>query len=92
MPAFFRNAGNIVMGISKITHNIKRIKIRLPGSPLKSLNSYLVKGEERNLLIDTGFHLDESFSDLQEGLRGLGIDMSRTDIFLTHCHADHAGT
>ena len=74
-----------------ITDRINRIKIRLPNNPLKTLNSYVVKGDSRNLLIDTGFHLDESFLDLREGLDSLSVDMARTDIFLTHCHADHTG-
>jgi glyoxylase-like metal-dependent hydrolase (beta-lactamase superfamily II) len=74
-----------------ITDRIERINVRLPDNPLKSLNSYIVKGDDRNLLIDTGFHLPESFSDLREGIRALSIDMEHTDIFLTHCHADHTG-
>jgi glyoxylase-like metal-dependent hydrolase (beta-lactamase superfamily II) len=79
------------MNTDTITDRISRIKVRLPNNPLKSLNSYIVRGDNRNLLIDTGFHLPESFSDLREGISAFGIDMGRTDVFLTHCHADHAG-
>jgi glyoxylase-like metal-dependent hydrolase (beta-lactamase superfamily II) len=79
------------MDTEKITDHIERFKIRLPNNPLKNLNCYVVKGNDRNLLIDTGFHLPESFADLQEGIRALSLDMERTDIFLTHCHADHTG-
>ena len=74
-----------------ITDNINCIKVALPRNPLRSLNSYVVTGRERNLLIDTGFNLPESYSDLSEGIGELGLDMERTDIFLTHCHADHTG-
>ncbi|MDR1573956.1 MAG: MBL fold metallo-hydrolase [Clostridiales Family XIII bacterium] len=79
------------MNTEKITNRIERFKIRLPNNPLKNLNCYVIKGDDRNLLIDTGFHLPESFADLQEGIRALEVDMRRTDIFLTHCHADHTG-
>jgi glyoxylase-like metal-dependent hydrolase (beta-lactamase superfamily II) len=79
------------MDIIKITDRINRIVIRLPDNPLKTLNSYIVIGNDRNLLIDTGFHVAESFSDLERGIGELSIDMGHTDIFLTHCHSDHAG-
>jgi glyoxylase-like metal-dependent hydrolase (beta-lactamase superfamily II) len=79
------------MLIQKINERISRIAVQLPRNPLRELNSYIVRGDERDLLIDTGFRLPESFSDLAEGIRALGIDMGRTDIFLTHCHADHTG-
>jgi glyoxylase-like metal-dependent hydrolase (beta-lactamase superfamily II) len=79
------------MNINAVTDRISRIVIALPNNPLRSLNSYVVHGNNRNLLIDTGFHLEESFKDLIEGIHALNIDMRRTDIFLTHGHADHAG-
>jgi glyoxylase-like metal-dependent hydrolase (beta-lactamase superfamily II) len=79
------------MNIYNVTDRISRVVVTLPNNPLRSLNSYIVHGNDRNLLIDTGFHLDVSFKDLTEGLHALDIDMERTDIFLTHCHADHTG-
>jgi len=68
-----------------------RIKIPLPESPLKYLNSYVVKGPERNLIIDTGLNREECLSAMQRGLHKLGIDLERSDIFITHLHADHFG-
>jgi glyoxylase-like metal-dependent hydrolase (beta-lactamase superfamily II) len=61
------------------------------GNPLKNLNSYVLRGEDRNLLIDTGFNQAECLEDLQGGIRELGLDMKKTDIFLTHFHSDHTG-
>jgi glyoxylase-like metal-dependent hydrolase (beta-lactamase superfamily II) len=43
------------------------------------------------LIVDTGFNLPESLQDLRAGIEELGLDMKRTDIFLTHFHADHCG-
>ena len=77
--------------MEKVAHNIYRIEVPLPGNPLKILNSYVIKGELRSLIIDTGFNTPLSEISLQQGLQELNIDLSQTDIFLTHLHADHSG-
>ncbi len=75
----------------KIMPNLYRIIIPLPNSPLKDLNSYVIKAGERNLIIDTGFNRNVCFEAMQEGLRDLEIDLSKTDFMLTHMHSDHTG-
>jgi glyoxylase-like metal-dependent hydrolase (beta-lactamase superfamily II) len=75
----------------QITDRIFRIKVTLPNNPLRSLNSYLVRGDGRNLLIDAGFNLDVCYGDLMGGLAYIGVDMADTDIFFTHFHSDHCG-
>jgi glyoxylase-like metal-dependent hydrolase (beta-lactamase superfamily II) len=88
------HAGTIVTdrnNIEQITDRIFRIKVTLPNNPLKSLNSYLIKGDRRNLLIDAGFNLDVCYADLTNGLALLDVDMVDTDIFFTHFHSDHCG-
>ncbi len=77
--------------IKEIMPNLYSIYVTLPNSPLKNLNSYVFKGKKRNLLVDTGFNLPECLASLQEGIAELKLDMERTDILLTHCHADHCG-
>lgn len=74
-----------------IAPGLHRITVRLPQNPLRSLNSYVLTGGERNLLIDTGFNQPECLADLSAGIAALGLDMDRTDIFITHFHADHCG-
>lgn len=74
-----------------IEENIYSIFVELAGNPLKNLNAYLIKGEDRNLLIDTGFKTAGCYASLTEGLSELGVSMENTDIFLTHLHADHSG-
>jgi len=71
--------------------NLFRIKIPLPESPLKYLNSYIIKGPARSLIIDTGLNRKECLEAMQKGLDTLGIDLSKSDIFITHLHADHFG-
>lgn len=75
----------------KILPGLYRIKITLPGSPLRNLNSYLIKGENKNLLIDTGFKMQECREALSSGLKELEVSMENTDILLTHLHSDHSG-
>ncbi len=77
--------------VKEIYDGIYKIEVPLPGNPLKVLNSYLIKGEGRNLLVDTGFNRAECREALLNGLGMLGVDLKETDIFITHMHADHSG-
>lgn len=79
------------MIVEKIMPNFYRIEVPLPRSPLRVLNAYLVKGQRRNLLIDTGFNMEESKKTLFESLQTLDVNLAQTDIFLTHLHPDHSG-
>lgn len=48
---------------AKITKNLYRIPIALPGNPLKELNAYYISGGSgRSLLIDTGFNNPQCLS------------------------------
>lgn len=75
----------------EIAPNIYRLEIPLPGSPLKALNSYVVKGRERHFVVDCGMRRRECRDEMLRGLGTLGIDLTRTDFFITHFHADHLG-
>jgi len=77
--------------IQKIFDNMYKVEVPLPGNPLRSINSYVIKSEDRNLIIDTGFNMHECFEALCIGLDELGIDMAKTDVLATHFHADHTG-
>ena len=77
--------------IEEIIPNIYRTEIPLRGSPLKWLNSYIVKGSDRFLIIDTGFNREECLKAMNDSLQRLGVDLNRTDIFITHLHVDHIG-
>ncbi len=77
--------------IQEIVKNLFRIQVPLPNTPLKSLNSYVVRNGERSLIVDTGLNHDVCFQALQEGLKALDVDAAKADIFITHLHADHFG-
>jgi len=77
--------------MEEIISNIYRIPVILPGNPLKELNSYLIRGNGRNFLIDTGFRQPACREALRAGLDELGVRQEETDILLTHMHSDHSG-
>ncbi|MGI6467742.1 MAG: MBL fold metallo-hydrolase [Syntrophomonadaceae bacterium] len=77
--------------MEKIRRNILRIEIPLPRNPLKALNAYFLAGDDRNLLIDTGFNQAECRQAMDQAMEEIGFSMENTDIFITHCHSDHAG-
>jgi glyoxylase-like metal-dependent hydrolase (beta-lactamase superfamily II) len=77
--------------IEKIQSNLFRVEVPLPNSPLKSINSYVVRSSDRSLIIDTGLNRKECLDALRSGLQQLDIDLAKTDFFITHLHADHFG-
>jgi glyoxylase-like metal-dependent hydrolase (beta-lactamase superfamily II) len=77
--------------IEEILANLYKIEIPLPKSPLKALNSYVIKAEERNLIIDTGWNQEACMNAMNAALKKLRVDIRETDFFITHLHADHFG-
>ncbi len=77
--------------IEEVRERLYRIEVPLPNSPLKELNSFVIKADKRNLIIDTGFNREVCWDAMQKGLNELKIDLSRTDFMITHMHADHSG-
>ncbi len=77
--------------ISEICRDLYRIQIPLQGSSLKTINTYLVKGSDRNLLIDTGYRTDLCVQKLEDSFSEIGLKLENTDILLTHFHSDHSG-
>lgn len=77
--------------IEEVLSNLYRMEIPLPGSPLKTLNSYLIKSPERSLIIDTGWNRDECHNEMLSSLGKLNVDLNQVDFFITHVHPDHIG-
>jgi len=77
--------------MEEIRPNLFRLPIPLPESPLKYLNAYIIKSDDRNLIVDTGLNRRVCLEAMQAGLKELQIDITRTDFFITHLHADHFG-
>ncbi|MDY6917029.1 MAG: MBL fold metallo-hydrolase [Chloroflexota bacterium] len=77
--------------VDEIMPNLYRAEIPLPGNPLKAVNSYVVRGDGRFLIVDTGMNREECVSAMDSALAELGVDLAKTDFFVTHLHADHLG-
>ncbi len=77
--------------ITELAPRLFQIEVPLPKNPLKATNSYVLKSEQRHLVIDTGMYRDECIRVMEEALQGLDIDRERTDFYITHLHADHLG-
>ena len=70
---------------------IHRIEIPLPRNPLRAVNSYLIRGRDRWLMVDTGMNRPECLDAMRAALAALAVDLDRTDFFITHSHSDHIG-
>ena len=77
--------------IEEVLPNLYRLEAPLPNNPLKAINSYVIKGHDRNLMVDTGMNREECLTALTAGLQELEIKLEETDFFVTHMHADHSG-
>lgn len=75
----------------EVYKDIYLFEIPLRGNPLKSLNCFIVKGDERNLIIDTGFSTKEIEEKMMEAINTLNLDLEKTSLLLTHLHSDHTG-
>ncbi len=75
--------------VEEIAPHLYRIPIPLPDTLLASVNTYVLKGRERNLIIDTGMNLDPCMQAMDEGLRRIDVDTAKSDFFITHSHPDH---
>lgn len=77
--------------VKEILPGIFQIEVPLPRNPLRSLNSYLIRGKDRHLLVDTGFNWAECKAAQLEAIAELGLDWAEIDFFVTHVHGDHSG-
>lgn len=77
--------------MKEIYKNIYLCEFPLTGNPLKSINIFVIKTEEENLIIDTGFNNEENRKNMKDLIEELDLDLSKTSLFLTHLHSDHVG-
>ena len=76
----------------EVTPGIYRIPLPLPVSKLRHINTYLVRGDNGYLLVDTGWNTKESFNSLKKQLAEIGVDGKEiARIVVTHVHPDHYG-
>lgn len=79
------------MMIEKILPGIFKIELPMPYGSLQTVNTYLLQGQERNLIIDSGMDRQECKTALVSALQELDASLENTDFFITHLHEDHFG-
>jgi len=77
--------------MTQVIDDIFNIQIPMPRNPLKYLNSYFIKGENYNLIIDTGLNHPEAEKILFSAIDKLKFFPENTKLIITHMHADHCG-
>lgn len=76
--------------MTEVTPGIYQLQLLLPNIYLEHINTYLVRGDNECLLVDTGWDMEEVFDSLKKQLDEIGVsfkDISR--IVTTHVHPDH---
>lgn len=75
----------------EIYKNIYIKELPLPNNPLKYLNFYIVKGNEKSMIVDTGFNREDTKEEVEKVFNELNLKPENTILFLTHLHSDHTG-
>lgn len=66
------------------------VKVPLRRGTIKYLNSYIVQSDGDTLIVDVGHDYPEGREAVRDALYVLDADLSRTSVFVTHFHDDHA--
>ena len=78
--------------VADLGHGIGSIPIPLPIASPPWVNAYVVRGDDRVVLIDCGMDWDVGDGHLRDGLRTLACDPTEIDtLIVSHMHPDHVG-
>ena len=78
--------------MKEVIPGIYHLQLPIPDSHMGHVNTYLVRGDDGYLLIDTGWNSEEAFNSLKKQLAEIGIDLEDiSQIVVTHTHPDHFG-
>jgi glyoxylase-like metal-dependent hydrolase (beta-lactamase superfamily II) len=78
--------------ISEVAPGIFRIVVQIPIPEVGSMNSYVIVDPDRNLIVDPGMAHPDCYEIVEKAIEDLGLDLGRTDFFITHHHLDHFGS
>ncbi len=68
------------------------MSLPIPAPSPDHVNSYLVRGDNGCLLVDTGWHTETAFASMKDQLAEAGVGFEDiTQIVITHVHPDHYG-
>lgn len=75
--------------VREVAPRIFRVPARLPIPEVGYVNSYVIVGENRSLIVDPGMAHPACSGTLEKAIGDLGLDLTCTDFFITHHHLDH---
>ena len=75
--------------ISEVAAGIFRIAVQIPIPEVGSMNSYVIVDNNRSLIVDPGMAYPTCYEQMEKSIEKLGLDLGRTDFFITHHHLDH---
>ncbi|HEY6377823.1 MAG TPA: MBL fold metallo-hydrolase [Candidatus Dormibacteraeota bacterium] len=79
-------------GAHPVEPGVYRIPLPLPGDGLRAVNVYAIEDGDGVVLIDAGWHREESWEQLTSGLRAMGVAVGDVrKVLVTHIHHDHYG-
>ena len=95
IPVFPLYEGTFSVGLDKKFNRIDRDDPPHKGALKLSINPFLIKDGDRNILFDVGlgeFGVDTSTDIIKQNLQNHDVeDFEITDIFVSHLHYDHIG-
>ena len=77
--------------MKEIFPNIFRKVIEFEDKHVLPRNLYIVRGQDRSLMIDTTYRYEHAWHEMNQMIQELNIDYKKLDLFITHNHPDHVG-
>jgi len=78
--------------MDEVIPGIYRLPLPLLSTQPEDINTYLIRGNDGYLMVDTGWNIKESFGSLKKQLAEIGVDLKEiSQIVVTHTHPDHYG-
>ncbi len=77
--------------MKELLPGIYQVELHSSAHGINEIKIYIIPGNPRSLMIDTGFRDMACLAVLEEAQKELEISTSALDIFLTHKHHDHCG-
>jgi glyoxylase-like metal-dependent hydrolase (beta-lactamase superfamily II) len=75
--------------IEQILPGLFQVKVPFQGNPLRDINVYIIRDGDKSFMVDNGIDLPETRRELLDDIRKLGLDLDKTEFFITHSHPDH---
>ncbi|MFI5954461.1 MBL fold metallo-hydrolase [Cryptosporangium sp. NPDC051539] len=85
-------ADRVLPPVEQVRPGLWSVPTPFPDNPLRYVLAYLIETNAGLALIDTGWHSDQAWNGLVEGIRQTGHELADIDaVLITHFHGDHFG-